>query len=285
MDGYRSLQLRADCPFDVGHTVACGQAPRWEQIGDWWYGVVGDSVIKTRQVEDQVYFSGCSEKLYRDYFSRDYDLLNFYDAFSGDPYLSQAIRENNGLRIIHQDPWECICFQLSINKTRVVPRVDGFTRISRKLGDKIELDGHTFYTFPDAGTILEEGLQTLKSCNLGYKAENIFFAATKVVDNPLWAQEVERMSIEDATSLLTEFKGIKPLVAEWILLFAFGRYELFPVDSHIRDIVRRLYLPHVHFGRVSFEKGDKFIQEYASEHFGEYSGYVLEYLFASRHSL
>ena len=93
------------------------------------------------------------------------------------------------------------------------------------------------------------------------------------------------MSIEDATSLLTEFKGIKPLVAEWILLFAFGRYELFPVDSHIRDIVRRLYLPHVHFGRVSFEKGDKFIQEYASEHFGEYSGYVLEYLFASRHSL
>ncbi|WP_067050658.1 DNA-3-methyladenine glycosylase family protein [Methanofollis ethanolicus] len=285
MDGYRSLQLRADCPFDVTHTVACGQAPRWEQIGDWWYGVVGDSVIKTRQTGDQVCFSGCSEKFFENYFSWDYNLLGFYDAFAGDQYLSQAIRENHGLRIIHQDPWECVCFQLSINKARVVPGVDSFTRISRKLGDKIELDGRTFYTFPDAGTIVERGLPALKSCNLGYKAENIFLAAKKVVDNPLWAQEVAHMDVEDARSLLTEFKGVKPLVAEWILLFAFGRYELFPVDSHIRDIIRRLYLSHVHFGRAPYAKMDKFIQEYASNHFGEYSGYVLEYLFASRHSL
>lgn len=285
MDGYRSLQIRADCPFDLTHTVACGQAPRWEQIGDWWYGVVGDSVIKTRQVGDQVYFSGCSEKFYRNYFSWDYDLLRFYDAFSGDPYLGRAIRENYGLRIIHQDPWDCVCFQLSINKTRAAPGVDSFTRISRKLGEKIELDGHTFYTFPDAGKIVEEGLSTLKSCNLGYKAENIFLAARKVVENPLWAQDVEHMSVEDAKSFLTGFKGVNPLVAEWILLFAFGRYELFPVDTHIRDILRKLYLPHVRFGRAPHVKVDKFIQEYASKHFGEYSGYVLEYLFASRNSL
>ncbi|WP_214084093.1 DNA-3-methyladenine glycosylase [Methanoculleus sp.] len=285
MDGYRSLQLRADCPFDVARTVACGQAPRWEQIGDWWYGVVGDSVIKTRQIGDQVYFSGCSERFFKNYFSLDYDLLSFYSAFAGDPCLSRAIRDNYGLRIVHQDPWECVCFQLSLNKTRVVPGVDSFTRISQKLGDKIELDGHTFYTFPDAGTIVAWGLSTLKSCNLGYKAENIFLAAKKVVDNPLWAREVAHMGVEDAKSLLTEFKGIKSLVAEWILLFAFGRYELFPVDSHVRDIIRKRYLSHVHFGRVPLDKVDRFIRGYASKHFGDCSGYVLEYLFASRHSL
>jgi len=211
--------------------------------------------------------------------------LRFYDTFSEDPYLGRAIRENYGLRIIHQDPWECICFQLSINKARIVPGVDSFTRISQKMGEKIELDSHTFYTFPDAETIVAGGLSKLKSCNLGYKAENIYLGAKKVVDDPLWVQEVARMSTEGAISFLTEFKGIKPLVAEWILLFAFGRYELFPVDAHIRDIIRKLYLSHVHFGRVPFEKIDKFIREYASEHFDEYSGYVLEYLFASRHSL
>jgi N-glycosylase/DNA lyase len=285
MDGYRSLQIRDNCPFDLNHTVACGQAPRWEQIGDWWYGIVVDSVIKTRQIGDTLYFSGCSEKFYRDYFSCDYDLLNFYNTFSGDPYLGRAVREHYGLRIIRQDPWECLGFQLSINKARVVPGVDGFTRISRKLGDKIELDGHTFYTFPDAGTIVAEGLPALKACNLGYKAENIYLAAKRVVDNPFWVQEVAGMSMDDAKSFLAEFKGIKPLVAEWILLFAFGRYELFPVDAHIRDSMRQKYLSHIHFGRVPCGKIDKFIREYASEHFGVYSGYVLEYLFASRSSL
>ncbi|WP_062398056.1 DNA glycosylase [Methanogenium cariaci] len=94
MEGYRSLQLRNDYPFDLNHTLNCGQTSRWERIGDWWYGIVGDTVIKTRQVGDVLYFSGCSEKFYKDYFSWDYDLLNFYGAFpGGDPHLELAIRE------------------------------------------------------------------------------------------------------------------------------------------------------------------------------------------------
>ncbi|GAB7016603.1 DNA-3-methyladenine glycosylase family protein [Methanogenium cariaci] len=285
MEGYRSLQLRNDYPFDLNHTLNCGQTSRWERIGDWWYGIVGDTVIKTRQVGDVLYFSGCSEKFYKDYFSWDYDLLNFYGAFPGDPHLELAIRENRGLRIIHQDPWECVCFQLLVNKVRLIPKVDSFTRISQKMGDRIELDGHTFYTFPDAETILEGGLSQLKSCNLGYKADNIFLVAKKVVDNLSWVHTVENMDLKDANQFLSELKGIRPLVAEWILLFAFERTELFPVDSHIRDIMCRTYLSRMHFPKSDCEKIDRVIGDYANEHFGKYSGYVFEYLFASRDAL
>src|SRR5438067_10810451 len=44
-----------------------------------------------------------------------------------------------------------------------------------------------------------------------------------------------------AYEYLTEFKGVGPKTANCVMLFAFGK-EMFPVDTHIHRIVRRLGL-------------------------------------------
>jgi N-glycosylase/DNA lyase len=284
MEGYRSLEINEDSPFSLDNTLASGQAPRWENINGWWYGVVRDNVIKTRQEDGKVYFSGCSEKYYRNYFSLDYDLGKFYDSFSSDEYLKKAIETKHGLRLIRQDPWECLCFQMTINKKRNSPGMDCFTRISQKFGDEIELDGKIYFTFPTAERITEEGLSKLKTCNLGYKANNIYSAAKKVAEDPLWSKKIEFMTLEDAEEAVTKFRGIKPIVAEWVLIFAFRRYELFPVDSHMRGRMIKKYLSDVHFPKNS-KTIDKYIQDYTRDYFGEHSAYALEYLFASRDSI
>ena len=284
MEGYRSIEINEDSPFSLDSTLASGQAPRWEKVNGWWYGVVKDNVIKTRQLDDRIYFSGCSERCYREYFSLDYDLKEFYDSFSDDMYLKSAIEANPGLRLVSQDPWECLCFQLTINKKRTSPGEDCFTRISQKFGDEIELDGKIYHTFPTAETLVKEGLSKLKTCNLGYKANNIYSAAKRVAEEPLWAKKIKSMSLEDALKGITSFRGIKPIVAEWVLVFAFRRYELFPVDSHMRNRMVKKYFSDVHFPRNS-KTIDKYIIDYAREHFREYSAYALEYLFASREIL
>ncbi|HER54688.1 MAG TPA: 8-oxoguanine DNA glycosylase, partial [Candidatus Bathyarchaeota archaeon] len=41
-------------PFSLEHTLDCGQLFRWQKLGDWWYGVVADKVIKIKQENDKL---------------------------------------------------------------------------------------------------------------------------------------------------------------------------------------------------------------------------------------
>ena len=36
-------------PFNLDHTLGCGQVFRWEKKGEWWYGVIGRRVVKVKQ--------------------------------------------------------------------------------------------------------------------------------------------------------------------------------------------------------------------------------------------
>jgi N-glycosylase/DNA lyase len=105
-------------------------------------------------------------------------------------------------------------------------------------------------------------------------------AARKVVENPLWESEIDSADYDDAVTLLSDFKGIKHRVAEWILLFAFKRYEAFPVDAHIRNIFADYYLKSSYLGTSKDEKYDEAIREIATRNFGEFRGYALEYIFS-----
>ena len=54
-------------------------------------------------------------------------------------------------------------------------------------------------------------------------------------------QFLEDMEEQSAYEFLTKFKGIGPKTAKCVLLFAFGS-PVFPVDTHIHRIARRLGL-------------------------------------------
>ena len=60
---------RSTVPFSLEHTLDCGQLFRWEKLGDWWYGVVADRVVKIKQDNEEADFSGFSRnrksRLYR----------------------------------------------------------------------------------------------------------------------------------------------------------------------------------------------------------------------------
>jgi len=43
-------------PFNLDHTLRCGQSFRWEKLSGWWYGVVEGKVVKVRQVGDKLLF-------------------------------------------------------------------------------------------------------------------------------------------------------------------------------------------------------------------------------------
>lgn len=279
------IELDSNQPFDLDKTLSCGQAPRWYIRDEWWYGIVRDSVFKIKQEGNRLLSKGADPEFISDYFCLDFDINPVYDRLSGDIYGKKAVDMNYGLRILNQDAWECMIFQMTVNKIRTKTSSDRITRISSKLGKKIDFDGKEFYVFPRPKDIEEAGLAALKSCNISYFADNIMLAAKKINENPLWENEISSAVYENAISILSDFKGIKHRVAEWILLFAFKRYEAFPVDAHIRRIFAENYLEGSYSGTIKNEKIDEAIRDIARQNFGEYRGYALEYLFNSREEM
>jgi len=61
-------------------------------------------------------------------------------------------------------------------------------------------------------------------------------------------------------------------IADCVLLFAFSRYEAFPVDVWIKKAIEQVY-----FG--SKKVNNKEIRRFAREHFGPYAGYAQEYIY------
>ncbi|MBP2132883.1 N-glycosylase/DNA lyase [Methanomicrobium sp. W14] len=273
------IELDSDQPFCLDKTLSCGQAPRWHQENGWWYGVVADSAFKVRQDGDKLHYDGVGSDFISRYFCLDFDLWKVYDRLKDDVYAKRAMQENYGLRILNQDAWECMVFQMTVNRIRTKSSTDRITRISSRLGKKLNIDGKEYFTFPKPADIVNAGLPALKSCNISYFADNIMIAANKVLENPLWENEVNNADYDAAVSILSGFKGIKHRVAEWILLFAFKRYEAFPVDAHIRKIFEENYLKGHYFGTDTDDKFDEAVKDAASRKFGDYRGYALEYLF------
>ena len=76
--------------------------------------------------------------------------------------------------------------------------------------------------------------------------------------------------------------GVGPKAADCILLFAFQKYEAFPVDVWIRRIMQQQYLPELSTGSPLTVREYDTIRHFAREHFGEYCGYAQEYLYGAR---
>jgi len=68
-----------------------------------------------------------------------------------------------------------------------------------------------------------------------------------------------------------ELPGVGPKVADCILLFAFGRTEVFPVDVWIKRVMEDLYI------KETVSKNQ--ISTYAKNIFGDSAGYAQQYLF------
>jgi N-glycosylase/DNA lyase len=74
---------------------------------------------------------------------------------------------------------------------------------------------------------------------------------------------------------------VGPKVADCILLFAFRKFESFPVDVWMRSIMSEFYdvgNPKATLSAYDYDR----IRRFAKDYFGEYASYAQEYLFANR---
>ena len=274
-----TLRLRSDQPFHLSHTLSCGQVFRWEEREGWWWGVVGKCVIRIRQEGDSLTFFGAPRTWVCQYFHLDADLPAILSTFRSDPSLQQAIEACKGLRIVRQPAWECTLSYLLATNSNIPMIRRRIGLLARELGEPVEKNGTTFYTFPYREAFSDACESAVERCRLGYRTSYLLQTACRIAGEAGWEERIGALPFEEARTELMNYRGIGPKAADCILLFGFQRYEAFPVDVWIRRILEQ------HYPWLTEKKGYEHLRKQAQQYFGPYAGYAQEYLFSARKAL
>jgi len=270
-------------PFSLDQTLACGQVFRWDRATDgWWTGIVGDHVIQIRQKGSRLEYSGAPAPFIRHYFSLDIDLRPILASIENDPVIHDAITRTCGLRLVRQPPWECTVSYICSTNSNIPTIRKRIASLAERFGRPVESGGTTFYTFPGPSCITCDGHDGLTVCRLGYRQPYVYGTSCTVTDVKSWEETIRRLPYAEARKEMMKLHGIGPKAADCILLFAFQKYEAFPVDVWIRRIMQEHYLPDLPTDAPFSNRDYDTIRNFARGHFGEYCGWAQEYLYAGR---
>jgi len=286
------IQLdRSTVPFSLEHTLRCGQLFRWEKLGDWWYDVVEEKVVKIRQIADRLMFQTFPEKMnaefIENYFRLDDDLPSILSQIDKDEHVRRAIQRFHGLRISRQEPWECLISYICATYKNIPAIKNMILNLSKRFGRKITFNGHDFYTFPKPSDLAHTSLEEIRSCKLGFRTERVL-ETSKILDRGKFnLEDLRKMDYEKARQKLLSLPGVGQKVADCVLLFSLDKLEAFPVDIWMKRAVLEFYpssFEHSFIKRVSSKSSItpreyKTISSFGREYFGKYAGYAQEYLF------
>jgi N-glycosylase/DNA lyase len=276
-----SITLHDDEPFDLDATLGCGQAFRWEKTGDgWWHGIADGRAIRIRQDGPVLSFTGADEDFVRRYLALDLDLPGILASVDNDPVVHAAIDRCRGLRLLRQEPFETLVSYICATNANIPVIRKRVRLLAEGYGRPLTGGGHAFPTADELVSSTECSLRG--GCVMGYRAPYVCRTATMCAEDPAWAERAASLPYEEAREELLRFPGVGPKAADCILLFAFQKYEAFPVDVWIRRIMRRSYLPHLREEGAMTAKEYREIRDFAWGHFGRYAGWAQEYLYCVR---
>ena len=268
--------LKLTVPFNLDLSVSCGQSFRWRKIGEFWYAPVGEAVWKVKQEGDVLLYEGASEADLIRYFGLDVQLDDILADVDRDDLIHSAVSSCRGLRLHRQPTFECLISYICATCANIPGIQMRIENLAKTYGHPLEMDGMTFYTFPNPKDLACESPENIRLCKVGYRDKYICGASAYAAENPDWADEIFSMDYKDAKRKLMSLPGVGPKVADCVLLFAFEKYEAVPIDVWMERIFRTRYIGSEK--KLSYEKA----AGYAREHFGKYAGYAQEYLFAER---
>ena len=259
--------------FDIRHILDCGQIFRYYAIDEGKYVVHtrDKRCIVHQSANEAIITFGEGEK---EYFWKFFDLDNDYsaikNALKNKPLLSQAIDYGHGIRILNQDKWETlISFIISANNH--IPRIKG---IIHRLCDALGEDKGDYHAFPTPQAMASVDDEFYAKLGAGYRAKYLACTARKVADG----FDLESISALDgiqANKKLCTLMGVGSKVADCILLFAYHKQDVFPVDTWIKKVYTDIT------GKVSDDA--KTIRKELLDIYGDdMAGYAQQYLFFNK---
>lgn len=264
--------------YDLSATLSSGQAFRWEQVRDGWEGVVGKRWVRLVPEGGGIQ-AVLAEPVdgwdwLRSYLQLDVAFDRVLATFPRDPAMERAVDQCSGLRLLRQDPWECLA-SFILSSTKQIVQIKQIIRaLCEKHGQPVTagLAGEQAWAFPDPDVVANLTELELRACKMGFRAPHLLGTARMIISGKVNLGALGAMPLESAREQLLELPGVGRKIADCVLLFAYGFQSAFPVDVWIAKGLRQLYFKgrNVPLARL---------QEFSRTYFGPYGGYAQQYLF------
>jgi N-glycosylase/DNA lyase len=277
------LRRRRCSSFDPVASINSGQVFLWEKHSNSWYGIHGDRVIKFTQSDGYVEFcsfpedKSCDQKIFR----LDDDIKKIFEEISHDPLVCRLTKAYPGLRLIRQDPHQCLFSFVCATNTNIPMIRRMLYNMARKFGRLTKVDGMGFFTFPSAADINRATVDELRGCGLGYRTKAIKAVADAITGGRLDFDSLKKASYYESRKELLQVYGIGNKIADCALLFSLEKLDAFPIDVWIARALASHY-SWLHKSKFS----DKIaphqyeqLSEIARKYFGKYAGYAQQYLY------
>ena len=279
--------------YDLAATLDSGQVFRWQCSGDAWEGVLGRHSLRLTQMDQGIRIQAAGPvadwNFIREFLQTDVDLASILKTFPDDEPMRAATGSCPGLRLLRQDPWECLAsFILSSTKQIVQIRqivallCERFGEPASGMRSNVQAGqiappatlspASTPFSFPTAQRLATCTEAELRACKMGFRAPSLLGAARAITDGKTDLEGIRRLTYYEARTELMKLRGVGGKIADCVLLFGYGFDSAFPVDVWIERALQELYFPR---RRAS----EKRLRKFATTHFGPHAGYAQQYLF------
>jgi N-glycosylase/DNA lyase len=264
--------------YDLALTLSSGQSFRWRPGAGQWAGVIGSRWVRLRQQPERIvaetFGPEADWQWLRDYLQIDADLEKILAAFPDDPPMREAVAACRGLRLLRQEPWECLASFICSSTKQIVQIEQIVGMLCRQFGEKLTVPegADPAWTFPAVERLAAASEAELRACKMGFRAPYLRGAARMIAAGEVDLSRLGGLPVEEARAWLCNLPGVGAKIADCVLLFAYGFQEAFPVDVWIIRALSELYFPT---RRPRMPR----LLRFSRSHFGPYGGYAQQYLF------
>src|SRR5262245_10228332 len=264
--------------YDLGATLSSGQVFRWRRTQGGWTGLGGDYWVHLREngrtITGETAEPVADWTWLTDYLQADLDLNEVTLSFPEDESMRAAVTACRGLRLLRQDPWECLASFICSSTKQIAQIRQIVLLLCKRWGDPVDVPSGTapVFAFPPAARIAEAHENDLRACKAGFRAGYLSRTARRIQSGEFALDRLGSLPVSEARAHLMTLPGVGRKIADCVLLFAFGFPNAFPVDIWVMKALRQLYFPR---RRVSMQHMHRF----AATHFGPWAGYAQQYLF------
>ena len=284
--------------YDLAATLTSGQAFRWSEHDGWWEAVVSGHWLRLRQVDEGILAETIQDRRSKvessgqpaldtgrstfhtgwgwlaHYLQTEVDIGAVTLSFPDDAPMRTAVTACRGLRLLRQDPWECLASFILSSTKQIVQIRQIVALLCQRFGESIVVPhGHEpVFSFPGAGRLAACAENDLRGCKMGFRAPNLLRTAKMIAAGEVNLRSLPARPLAEARNELLKLPGVGNKIANCVLLFAYGFQQAFPVDVWVMKALRQLYFPK---RRVSPQR----LARFTATHFGANAGYAQQYLF------
>ena len=258
--------------FNPEDTLFCGQVFRYRKYDKGYLLISLDKICYIYTDGEYTVIETEDEDYFRNYFdlSRSYAEIYNKAINYGNETLNLSAKSGKGIRILKQDAFEML-FTFIISQNNNVKRISLIIeRLCEKVGKKVSSPFISYNAFPKLEELSTLTEKDYKELGFGYRG-NYFIKVISALQSGVDVEKLKLLADNELYNALTSLHGVGDKVANCIMLFGFFRTKTFPVDTWIEKI----YINHFN-GKL---KDRKKIAEWFIAEFGEYSGYIQQYLF------